>query len=1361
MNLATFTAEADLVGRRIRIRWEFALAEGETLVDIPPVKLRRKERDFEFPPAGGGADPYLVFDSLSFPPSSNPPALLVTDLPGWTTREDGRETVLEAISVAMAVGSRAVESLRLTVATTLNPTGSPICRRFEILDSGSLPSGLEPGTTYYYQLTSSVISPDRPARATATPGESYGLNRKLYEALPAIYRRHDTITRPVTVGTDTVPEASASGGQLRRFLDLFGLPLDAMRSSAENLSRLHDLDRGDARFLPYLAAWIGWSLDQMQTIPLWRNEIKNAACLYRGVGSIPGLRALVHRYTGWNTHVAEFAQHLARSNLPPQMNIFAVIQSGGGWEGADEAARVLGFAPGNDEAIGNGGPAVLTSTVAEPFALRSGLELSIAAGNSLPETVRFDHDDFVHIARASALEIASVLNRWLVRARAEALAGGQIRLRTRVTGPDASLRVVPQAAALLTLESAPDGRLSALRDSQDRLRLFYATQELEIPPEGGPGRPRLRYKTFAYGEWRDSREALEADGNTRESVPPRSNPAVVNLDNDRIGLGWIANPGTAHARVHSAQGAVAAPQPAILMGQRRGPFAVPPGARLAFSGNWSGVDICNFLPSDFADPSQATPGEVAGALNSRLTQVTASVLPSGAIQLQTVQTGPRVRLRLELSQSSGIQALGFDDRNIEARGAWSDEIVWANDPRAGGLPRPEILSPPGRFADLFALRDPGGGVRLFWASHRAGLWRVEMRRGDQQAWVATNSGVSVLQPGGGWMTISSTPGGLPSNDVRAVLTDADGVGWFATVAGLSARQSNGVWRTFTTVDGLVSNDVRGLACDREGVVWAATPLGLSARRPDGSWVTFTTADGLPSNDIRQVVIDPDELPWVSTSGGIGARRADGSWRAITVADHLPSNDVRALTFAADGSLWAATAAGVAWRNKGDWATVTDGFPSSDVRHIAEGADGMLWFATGAGLAGRQADGRWVFYGMSHGLPSNDLRFVSVGADGTLWVATPAGVGLRGAQQEDWISLTAAQGLASNDTRAFQLSWSTTRELASGLGGNREPAAIWDSGGRLWLCWSRRSGIGSREDTWTLHQRLYDPATATWSAEIQMLPPPPSGRTTDREPALALLPSNQLALFFRSDRAGDTDLWMATPQPAAPATSLIPVSDGPASDAAPLPVISAGGTLWLFFRSDRNVPIGQISPRAAPSRSGRGSASLPETGTLRRNAGAATVLPGALQRNRHRQLWGDLLAYTAQRPAGEALLPTEFYSRGTIGFYLSNPRDDRPMTASGIARLRQLISHFLPVNVRAVMIVTPQLNQEFLYPPGADLEESYLDIFPILEILEGLADGSSAALPGWVFLRSNQAGQTVADPADLTSLRRRTFFPPPQ
>jgi len=326
MTITDFRADADLVGRRVRLGWTFRLAAGETLAAIPSVTIRRKTRDFEFPPTVAD-DPFLVYDSDRFDDGTFHTGIgtdpRAADLPDREVRDADGRVVTTTITVSSDVDGRRLESTRRTTHTRLDGDGQVRERSVEILDTGSWPHGLLPGTTYHYELTSSLIVPAGQSaihRATVTPTDSYGLGRTLYESLPAIHRRHDVVTRPPTEGAEGIPEASPSGGQLRRLMDILGVTFDSLRGTAEGIRGLHDVDHVDHRLLPLLADWIGWDLSFGAAIPVQRHEIRYAAALYRMTGTIPGCRIWVKRLTGWEARIKEFSRNVFFTNHLPDPN---------------------------------------------------------------------------------------------------------------------------------------------------------------------------------------------------------------------------------------------------------------------------------------------------------------------------------------------------------------------------------------------------------------------------------------------------------------------------------------------------------------------------------------------------------------------------------------------------------------------------------------------------------------------------------------------------------------------------------------------------------------------------------------------------------------------------------------------------------------------------------------------------------------------------------------------------------------------------------------------------------------------------------------------------------------------------------
>jgi phage tail-like protein len=947
---------------------------------------------------------------------------------------------------------------------------------------------LRPLTTYYYTVFTVDEAGGTHAGATsqvvAFATDDYGLAGRLYDLLPAIHQRLDVPlgpadlaelarTRPAAArALEALPPELRGRGQLRRFLHAAAAPLDLLRSFAEGLPDLHDVDLARPEFLPLLADWIGWDLDGTLPVFSQRNEIRFAPHLYRQVGTVPNLRAIVTRYTGWHTQVAELAQFLARSNHPPQYNVFAVAERPGGWRATDDAAIALGFGPGNDHDAGSGGAvARLTSSAPEPFRLAPDMELTVTADDRIPVVTRFRPGDFADIANATAAEVAAVLNRTLSELTATALTGGRLELRSN-TG--ASLRVERPAASLVTVEGAPAGRLACFAEGADRMRLFYASAD-----PLGRASSRIRYKTNRAGTWGASAPLLAG------RHPPQADPAAVQLPDGRTLVAWIEEPGTDHAVLRFAVGTSRAPQPARLTGQRAAPFAFGPGARLLLRGNWPGPEGVELTAADFPIPGAVTLPRLVSVLDARLRRVDAVERADGALELVTKTAGGDERLEIDLRESTAAEVLGFGAGNAAALGDHGDGLDWS-------APQTVASANPGRHADLAAVVDGDGGVRQFWATH--------------------------TEPG---------------------------------------------------------------------------------------------------------------------------------WQVV-------------------GSRW----------------------------------DGAAW--------------------------------------------------------------------------------SPVETLAMPPGANREPAAVRDADGAIWLFWARHDPGAPQPEVWTIRRRVLDPQAGTWGPEEGVTAPPadPGLRWADREPAAALLPNGDLRVLFRSDRDGGPALWSTTIAAGAP-TDPEPIAPGPVADIAPAPVLAPDGTLWVLFRSDRGVSVSRLATRPQADLQDRvtqpgpsphlgathqlASIRAEDTGTLRRFAGSTSVPLGHAARIGRRRQWDDQLAYTPQKPIGPPAEPPldedDFYTRGTVGLFLSQVIPDSPLSRLARDRLRAVLERFLPVNVRAVVVFAPRADIELVYTPDADIQEAYRDQHPDVEAYAGPAEQTTDAAPDWRLLLSTTLGHVSADPDDPPTLRHRTFFPP--
>ena len=174
--------------------------------------------------------------------------------------------------------------------------------------------GLVPGTIYYY--TAFVAKPSlvdeaapqpvfsRLTQASALATGQYGYD--LFRSLPQIAQRLDT-ARPEPA---TVALADRDKGQLERFVKVFQAHADLLHGSIEGLRDLHDIRRVDSRLLGPLAQLIGWRLKDYLDEDGQRNEIGYAPEVYRRVGTLPSLQAMVNRLTGWDAKVREFVRNV-------------------------------------------------------------------------------------------------------------------------------------------------------------------------------------------------------------------------------------------------------------------------------------------------------------------------------------------------------------------------------------------------------------------------------------------------------------------------------------------------------------------------------------------------------------------------------------------------------------------------------------------------------------------------------------------------------------------------------------------------------------------------------------------------------------------------------------------------------------------------------------------------------------------------------------------------------------------------------------------------------------------------------------------------------------------------------------------
>jgi signal transduction histidine kinase len=106
-----------------------------------------------------------------------------------------------------------------------------------------------------------------------------------------------------------------------------------------------------------------------------------------------------------------------------------------------------------------------------------------------------------------------------------------------------------------------------------------------------------------------------------------------------------------------------------------------------------------------------------------------------------------------------------------------------------------------------------------------------------------------------------------NGDVRVIIEGKNGDIWFGGYGGLS-RLQNGTLTHWTRKEGLPSNTVRAVYEDAQGVIWVGTYDGGLGRYADGRWTTYTQSNGLFDDGVFQILEDGRANLWMSSNRGI-------------------------------------------------------------------------------------------------------------------------------------------------------------------------------------------------------------------------------------------------------------------------------------------------------------------------------------------------------------------------------------------------------------------------------------------------------------------------------------------------------------
>lgn len=294
---------------------------------------------------------------------------------------------------------------------------------------------------------------------------------------------------------------------------------------------------------------------------------------------------------------------------------------------------------------------------------------------------------------------------------------------------------------------------------------------------------------------------------------------------------------------------------------------------------------------------------------------------------------------------------------------------------------------------------------------------------------------------------------LPSNVIRNIVVDNNGVKWITTDKGIvsydgvklteypdenslnngaanrlfseKGQAANKIWLcsnnglsvfehndevitdfvTYkTSQSGILSDSVFALDIDSKSTRFVATSSGLSIFT-NNKWVDYFGQAGdkiLQNYKISAVAAAKNNWVYVSTQGG-GVSRfkyLDAVSGATTYthewASGLKTNNILTVVVVDDTCQWYGTDKGVALHTneltKSGWTHYSraDGLICDTVTTIAKDLSGNVWFGTPKGIS-KLGDETWVNFTTKNGLISNEINTIAIDLDGSVWVGTDNGI----------------------------------------------------------------------------------------------------------------------------------------------------------------------------------------------------------------------------------------------------------------------------------------------------------------------------------------------------------------------------------
>jgi ligand-binding sensor domain-containing protein/serine phosphatase RsbU (regulator of sigma subunit) len=225
-------------------------------------------------------------------------------------------------------------------------------------------------------------------------------------------------------------------------------------------------------------------------------------------------------------------------------------------------------------------------------------------------------------------------------------------------------------------------------------------------------------------------------------------------------------------------------------------------------------------------------------------------------------------------------------------------------------------------------------------------------------WFGTNEGITIYDPSlpvEQAYTSITTKEGLPSNNVRSIVQDANSDLWIGTWGGKVVKYDLAQKRivSIPALNEIVNNLVSCLILDRENKLWIGTYEGIVTYELATQRIkTYRTIDGLSDNDISCIFQDNDGKVWIGTKQK-GVSLFDGKkFKKYNRENGLTYSSISSIIQDAKKNIWIGTEGGGAFVFNGrefkNYKT-KDGLVSDFITLMIADRKGDIWIGTNKGL----------------------------------------------------------------------------------------------------------------------------------------------------------------------------------------------------------------------------------------------------------------------------------------------------------------------------------------------------------------------------------------------------------------------------